>query len=71
MDITKSRISNAINEYWEYRKKWKPNEGVFNLKDIRDVVENATFKDTSNYIADALFAGFMIGYRKGLKDARK
>ena len=69
MDKMKTRASRAKEAYT--RKKWKGNEAAFYPTDVYDIVENAEYKETACYVSDALRAGFMIGYRKGLKDAKK
>lgn len=64
-----NRIKNAINEY--EKRSWKPNEANFRCEDIPHVID-ATPNGTPAEIAlMALEAGFMIGYRKGQRDAKK
>ena len=60
----------------EYKRRFEDtNEGGFYLSDycqIRDMSETGSIYGTLLAAIDnALQAGFMIGYRKGLNDARK
>ena len=63
------RASKAAEEY--DRKEWKKNEAAFYPTDIQDIYNHSKYKDISDLMAEALKAGFMMGYKKGLRDARK
>jgi hypothetical protein len=64
-----TRASKALEDY--ERMDWKGTEAAFYPSDIQNIIDNAHFQETGGYVMDALHAGFMIGYRKGLRDARK
>lgn len=67
------RCSNAIAEY---EKKYKgSSEGSFTAHDLAEIRElsgdGADIETLYKAIEKALEAGFMIGYRKAMRDARK
>ena len=62
------RIMNAQKEY--RRRKWNQNEAEFYVRDIEEVLDNCNM-DAARAVEIALNAGFMIGYRKGRKDAKQ
>ena len=64
----KTRASRALNEY--KRKDWK-GAGALYASDVYDIVKNAEFQETAGYVMDALRAGYMLGYKKGLREARE
>lgn len=61
-----NRIMNAVKEYKS--KPWKGKKAAFYGRDVSEVIENCG-GDASRAIIYALEAGFIIGYRKGQKDA--
>ena len=61
------RISNAIKEY-KRRFIDGSNNGAFLVSDLHDI-DNIS-GDKYDLINNALMAGYMIGYRKGRRDAR-
>ena len=65
----KNRIENAVREY--HSKKWKKTEAGFFFSDIDAIFQIYNNNGIYDAISDALYAGFMIGYRKGRKDAKK
>lgn len=66
----KNRISNAITEY--DKKFWNSKEGQFDAKDLYDISQAVEFKgDYTDWAIKGLKAGFMIGYRKALRDVKR
>ena len=65
----RTRASKALEDY--ERMDWKGVEAAFYPSDVQTIIENAYFQESGGYVMDALRAGFMIGYKKGLRDARK
>lgn len=63
----KERVKNAITEYNE--RFLNSNQGQFNLYDVFSVCQESNKYDYADVAANALKAGFIIGYRKGKKDA--
>ena len=67
-------MEKAINDY---QAKFNGNTGdgalyMTDILQIRDTVEGLTGGDRDfELISNALQAGFMIGYRKGVKDSRE
>jgi len=69
--MKQNRIAKALEDYEKKRKTWATQAGAFTCLDIPHVIQ-ATEHETPAEIAEAaLKAGFMIGYRKGQRDARK
>lgn len=64
-----NRIVNAISEYNKRFRNTK--EGRFSASDLRDVCNAAEHKGHAGAAWSGLMAGFMIGYRKGLRDAKR
>ena len=72
----KNRISKAAEDYKKLYYGRKNNEGAFYYSDIQEVKEIAEKKEGYNatlyeIIETALEAGFMIGYRKAQRDAKR
>ena len=65
----KDRIKNALTEY--EKKFSKTRKGLFYPSDIMDTINNTEYKALTECAYTGLKAGFIIGYRKGLKDAKK
>lgn len=71
-------IQKEIDEYNSLREKKGGNFGAFYLSDVKQLQKIAedkggiSFKNiVSEAIINSLEAGFMIGYRAGLREARK
>ncbi len=67
----KNRIEKGIEDYYKKCNSWKRNEGALYPLDLVHVIDCAEYKTPAEIAHNGLIAGFMIGYRKGLKDARK
>lgn len=72
----KNRIAKAAADYKKLYHGRKDNEGAFYASDMHEVKEIAEMKEGySNILYEAietaLEAGFMIGYRKALRDAKR
>lgn len=66
----RNRISNAIAEY--DKKFSNSKEGQFDAGDLYDIGQTVEFKgDYTDWTIKGLKAGFIIGYRKGLRDAAR
>lgn len=66
-----NRITKGIEDYLKKCEKWKGTEGALYPHDVFYAVESAEVKTPAEIAQNALMAGFMIGYRKGIKDAKK
>ena len=72
----KDRVKKAVEDYNRKYMLSANNEGAFYATDINQIVEMTQPKGsvtdfTYALIVNALKAGFMIGYRKAQRDARK
>ena len=81
MNGTNRDLKKSIAEYRKKFCKTRTNEGAFYLTDfkqIMDLAQEQARDEGSNIngyyfhlIDNALMAGFMVGYRKGVRDQRR
>ena len=72
----KRNMLKAIEEYkQEFWINRKGREGVFFLEEIMQIKESLPINNAAETVYDAitkgLMAGYMLGYRKALKDVKK
>ena len=65
-------IDDYKHEFWEKRNG---KEGVFYLDEIMQIKKSLPVSDVAEVVYDAItkgiMAGYMLGYRKALKDVKK
>ena len=67
-----NRIPNAIRDYKRLAKNDKSGRYAFYVSDYCGVRDAVADPHSFYHVSDiALMAGFMIGYRAGLKDAKR
>ena len=64
-----TEVQEAKADYKKYIKKYPRRD--FYSGTITAVFDDAKFKNTYDLICDALKVGIMMGYKAGLKDAKK
>ena len=74
----KRSIKKEIDDYYKLRDKKGCNFGVFYVSDVEQLKKIATDKGGINFwnilleaICSSLQAGFMVGYRAGLREAKR
>ena len=67
--VVSTRIVNGIKEYEEKYLHKNCNEGQFYYNDVQQIARMSANK--WDLIKNALYAGYMIGIRKGRRDQKK
>lgn len=67
--VVSTRIATAIEEYEKKYLNKSGNEGQFYYNDVQQI--NRMSANKWDLIKNALYAGYMIGMRKGRRDQRK